>query len=38
MTPGSSYGKNGEGYVRISNAQPVERIVEAMERIEKFIG
>ena len=38
MIPGSSYGKNGEGYVRISNAQPVERIVEAMERIEKFIG
>jgi LL-diaminopimelate aminotransferase len=38
MIPGSSYGKNGEGYVRISNAQPVERITEAMERIEKFIG
>jgi len=38
MIPGSSYGKNGEGYVRISNAQPVERIAEAMERIEKFIG
>lgn len=38
MIPGSSYGKNGEGYVRISNAQSVERIVEAMERIEKFIG
>ncbi len=38
MIPGSSYGKNGEGYIRISNAQPVERIAEAMERIEKFIG
>ncbi len=37
MIPGSTYGKNGEGYVRISNAQPVERIAEAMKRIEKFI-
>jgi LL-diaminopimelate aminotransferase len=38
MIPGSTYGKNGEGYVRISNAQPVERIAEAMQRIEKFLG
>ena len=36
--PGSTYGRNGEGYVRISNAQSVERIAEAMGRIEKFIG
>jgi LL-diaminopimelate aminotransferase len=38
MIPGPTYGKNGEGYVRISNAQPVERIAEAMERIEKFVS
>jgi LL-diaminopimelate aminotransferase len=37
MIPGSTYGKNGEGYVRISNAQPAERIQEAMERIASFI-
>jgi len=38
MIPGSTYGKSGEGYVRISNALPAERIAEAMERIEKFIS
>jgi LL-diaminopimelate aminotransferase len=38
MIPGSTYGKGGEGYVRISNALPAERIAEAMERIEKFIS
>jgi len=37
MIPGSTYGKNGEGYVRISNAQSAERIAEAMKRIEKFL-
>jgi LL-diaminopimelate aminotransferase len=38
MIPGSAYGAQGEGYVRISCAQPAERIAEAMERMEKFIG
>jgi LL-diaminopimelate aminotransferase len=37
MIPGSTYGKSGEGYVRIACTQPVERIVEAMERLKKFI-
>ena len=37
MIPGSTYGKSGEGYVRISNVLPVERIAEAMERIARFI-
>ena len=36
MIPGSAYGEKGEGYVRIANAQPVERIAEAMERLKKF--
>ncbi|MEA3442547.1 MAG: aminotransferase class I/II-fold pyridoxal phosphate-dependent enzyme [Chloroflexota bacterium] len=38
MIPGSTYGKRGEGYVRISNALPAERTAEAMGRIEKFIS
>ena len=38
VIPGSTYGEGGEGYVRISNAQPVERIAEAMERMESFIS
>ncbi len=37
MIPGSTYGKQGEGYVRISNTQPVERITEAMERVKSFM-
>jgi len=36
MIPGSAYGEKGEGYVRIANAQPVDRIAEAMERLKKF--
>lgn len=38
MIPGSAYGEQGEGFVRISCAQPAERIAEAMERMEKFIS
>lgn len=38
MIPGSAYGKGGEGFVRISCVQSVERIAEAMERMEKFIS
>ncbi len=38
MIPGSAYGKRGEGYVRISCAQPAERIAEAMERMQRFIS
>ena len=38
MIPGSAYGEKGEGYVRIANAQPVERIAEAMERLTKFMS
>jgi LL-diaminopimelate aminotransferase len=37
MIPGSTYGRNGEGYVRIACTQPTERIVEAMERLKKLI-
>jgi LL-diaminopimelate aminotransferase len=37
MSPGSSYGPNGEGYVRISLTLPDERLREAMERIEQHL-
>jgi LL-diaminopimelate aminotransferase len=33
-TPGVGFGKNGEGYVRITFTQPKERISEACKRIE----
>ena len=33
VTPGDGFGKYGEGYVRITFTQPMERIVEACRRI-----
>jgi LL-diaminopimelate aminotransferase len=38
MIPGSTYGKNGEGYVRISCAESAGRISEAMERLKRFVS
>ena len=37
VTPGSAFGKNGEGYIRISITLPDDRLEEAMERIQKVI-
>jgi LL-diaminopimelate aminotransferase len=36
ITPGPAFGKQGEGYVRISLGQTTQRIVEAMERLKNF--
>ena len=36
ITPGSAFGQQGEGYVRISLGQKTERIAEAMERLRNF--
>ena len=36
--PGSFWGQEGEGYVRISIVQPEERIQEAMQRLRRFVG
>ena len=36
ITPGPAFGKQGEGYVRISLGQTTDRIVEAMERLKNF--
>jgi aspartate/methionine/tyrosine aminotransferase len=35
--PGSSFGASGEGYARISYANSLENIAEAMDRIDKAI-
>lgn len=38
MIPGSIYGKYGEGYLRIALTNPVERLAEAMGRLQKFMS
>jgi len=38
MIPGSMYGKYGEGYLRIALTHPVDRLEEAMERLNNFTG
>ncbi len=35
ITPGAGYGKEGEGYIRISLTTPDSRLQEAMDRIRK---
>jgi len=35
VAPGTLYGSNGEGYIRISLCQPVEKIHEAIERVQE---
>ncbi|MCQ2350485.1 MAG: pyridoxal phosphate-dependent aminotransferase [Paludibacteraceae bacterium] len=37
ITPGVDFGTNGEGYVRFSYANSIERIKEGLDRIEKLI-
>lgn len=37
VVPGSAFSSYGEGYVRISYAYSMETLVEALDRIEKFI-
>jgi len=38
LTPGIGFGKYGEGYVRFALTQPVNKINEALERIERFLN
>ena len=38
VTPGSGYGKHGEGYIRISLTTPDDRLKEALSRMEKLAG
>lgn len=37
-TPGSGFGKNGEGYVRLTAFNTYEKTVEAVERIKQAYG
>lgn len=37
VIPGTAFGENGEGYVRISYATSREKLIEAMDRIEKAL-
>lgn len=37
ITPGTVYGKHGEGYVRVSLGTPTERIQEAMNRLVDWL-
>ena len=37
VSPGSSYGPNGEGYVRMSLTLPDDRLREAVSRIEQHL-
>jgi LL-diaminopimelate aminotransferase len=36
LTPGHIYGKNGEGWARISLVVPTEQLTEALQRLEKL--
>ncbi len=38
ITPGTGFGKYGEGFVRFALTQPIERIKEALERINKLVN
>ncbi|MBO4858511.1 MAG: LL-diaminopimelate aminotransferase [Treponema sp.] len=37
-TPGSGFGKKGEGYLRLTGFGSRERTIEAIERIKKYFG
>jgi LL-diaminopimelate aminotransferase len=36
LTPGSAFGRHGEGYLRISVGQTTDRVIAAVERLRKF--
>jgi len=38
VTPGIDFGKNGEGYLRFSYANALDKIDEGMNRIEQYLG
>lgn len=37
VVPGNAFGDSGEGFVRISYAYSAKKIIQALERIEKFM-
>ena len=36
-TPGSGFGRNGEGYFRLTSFGSLENTREAVERLDKFL-
>ncbi|UCG71146.1 MAG: pyridoxal phosphate-dependent aminotransferase [Thermoplasmata archaeon] len=38
VTPGSAFGKNGEGYIRFSYATSRDNITKGLKRVEKAVG
>ncbi|MDR3157120.1 MAG: pyridoxal phosphate-dependent aminotransferase [Lactobacillales bacterium] len=38
LIPGSAFGKAGEGYVRLSYAADMEKLILAMKRLEKYLN
>ena len=38
VVPGSAFGSNGEGFVRISYAYSLEHLKKAMDRLDKYIN
>lgn len=38
LVPGTAFGDSGEGYLRISYAYSIEKIKEALVRIERFVN
>jgi LL-diaminopimelate aminotransferase len=36
LSPGGAYGPNGEGFFRISLTTPDERLLEAVDRLERL--
>jgi aminotransferase len=38
VVPGSAFGNSGEGYVRCCFATGMDKLKEAMDRIEKFVS
>jgi LL-diaminopimelate aminotransferase len=38
LVPGSIFGKNGQGYARLSFTQPDERLAEALQRMKRTLG
>ena len=37
MLSGTSFGRYGEGYIRLSYANSQENILKALERLEEFV-
>jgi LL-diaminopimelate aminotransferase len=38
LSPGGAYGKNGEGFFRISLTVPDERLAEAVQRLRSSLS